>query len=377
MVHKSNNFKLSKLKLVDYKDICNECFVGNNKVNKFQDNTLYIFKRAENTRLSPLINVSQEVKLPNSFTSKDFYVASIKNGFCMQRQVILKDKKFILPDSFRRYETLGYGHSQLPYNLIDKTFDTLDISNIRSVAGEYIFLSGEVSSHFGHFLLEVVSRLWIAKYLDLKKYKFIMNPFDKFKWQLDILKALGIRQEQIYYLDNPTIFERVLIPVQAFALERFSSTFATDTWNKIGAYYDTGLGPEKIYVSRSKIQHKRRLLNELVVEKIFSSHGFKIIHPQELEIKDQINTFRNAKFIAGPAGSAMYNCIFQKNASKKLIMAPPKFIIPNDILINGSSKCELNYFIGKNVGNEPSGMFADWIVDIDKLSKFIKKSILR
>ncbi len=136
-------------------------------------------------------------------------------------------------------------------------------------------MSGENSNGFGHFLLEVISRLWITKYLDISQYKIIMNPEDRQRWQLDLLRALGIRTKQIVYLHHQTICERLYIPVQSFVLRKYTSTVASTIWQKIADYYDDGVGPKKIYVSRSKLNKKRRILrNEIEVEKLIALHGF-------------------------------------------------------------------------------------------------------
>lgn len=156
-------------------------------------------------------------------------------------------------------------------------------------------------------------------------------------------------------------------------MRKFTSTFANDVWRRIGDYYDDGVGPKKIYVSRLKLKNKRRrLLNEIDVENVFASHGFSIIHPQELSFRKQVSLFRNADFIAGPAGSAMYNCAFQKKPRKTLILSSRKFFKLSDVLINTSTEGQMNYFIGETVDNLTPGVRADWLVDIKKLKNFLK-----
>lgn len=108
---------------------------------------------------------------------------------------------------------------------------------------------------------------------------------------------------------------------------------------------------DKIYVSRSRLIKDKRQL--------FSSQGFSIIHPQELSISKQINLFRNAKIIAGPSGSAMYNCVFQIKPAKKLILASDRFFKISDVLINTSTNGQLYYFIGHTVNQNQEGVMTD------------------
>lgn len=370
----NNNKKLEKLKLVDYRKICQVKDFSHYNKGVLPNNSIYIVKDPEEINLIPPLNSFPEKKIPNESITNEFYIASIKNALCLQNQTILHKNKFILPDSFRHYGFIST-HRALHYDVASKSFNSNEkLDKITWQPGDSIFLSGEFSESYGHFLLEVVSRLWISQFIDIRQYKFIMNPTDRHRWQLDILKALGINPNQILYLHHPTRCERLHIPVQSFVLRKYTSTLAYNTWKKIGDYYDMGVGPDKIYVSRSKLKNnRRRLLNEKEVEKVLSSHGFSIIHPQELSIRNQVNLFRNARIIVGPSGSAMYNCVFQKKHTKKLILAPPKFLKISDVLINTSTKGQLNYFVGTTVDHNTPAIRADWLVNIDKFKKYLNE----
>ncbi|OLO37215.1 hypothetical protein BTR23_13900 [Alkalihalophilus pseudofirmus] len=364
--------KIENLKLLNYHDFCKVKEFRDYRKGVLQENSIYIVKEPETLSIIPPLNSFPKQKIPNKCLSKEFYFASIKNALCFKHQTIVYDNQFILPDSFRHCDIIS-SHRSLQYDADTSSYNLKEKFNkVIWQPGDCIFLSGENSSGFGHFLLETVSRLWITKYIGIKEYKFIMNPYDRQPWQIDILRALGIRPEQIVYLHHPVRCERLHIPVQSFVLRMYTSTFAYETWQKIGEYYDASVGFDKIYVSRSKLINKRRrLLNELEVEKVFSSKGFSIIHPQELSINKQINLFRNAKIIAGPSGSAMYNCVFQNKPIKKLILSSDRFFKMSDVLINTSTKGQLYYFIGHTVNQNTEGVKTDWWIDIGKLKKFL------
>jgi capsular polysaccharide biosynthesis protein len=369
----SSNKQIQKLEVTDYQNICQVKEFSDYKEGSLQENSLYIVKKPELLKLIPPLNSSQGIRIPKKCSTQEFYLASINNALCLKNQIILYNNK-LLPDSFRHYGLLST-HRSLRYNGVGKSFNLTKNKKdkINWQPGDSIFLSGEFSEEYGHFLLEVVSRLWILDFIDTSQYTFIMNPNDNQLWQLDILKALGIKEKQIVYLGHPTICERLHIPVQSFVLRKYTSTFAHNIWKRIGDYYDNGVGPEKIYVSRSKLKNKRRqLVNEAEVEELFSSHGFHIIHPQELSLSDQINYFRNANIIAGPSGSAMYNCVFQKKSGKKLILTSDTFFKLNDIFINTSTKGQLSYFFGQTIDVDRPAARADWLVQLGKLKMFLQ-----
>ncbi len=362
--------KFEKMKLIDYTNICQIKDFNDFKNGCLEENSFYIVKKRENIDIiRPTMPLFADI-IPNSCTTNDFYLASIRNGVCIKNQIIVYNNKYILPDSFRHYD-LYSSHRSLQYDVTSDSFYLKEkINKVGWQPGNTIFLSGENSNGFGHFLLEVVSRLWITKYIDINKYTFILNTNDRQQWQLDLLLALGVKPKQMIYLHQPTECERLHIPVQSFVLRKYTSSVAAYIWRKIGDYYDNGVGPKKIYVSRSKLNNRRRtLINEVEVENLFKSYGFMVIHPQELSIKNQINFFRNANMIAGPSGSAMYNCVFQTKPTQKLILTPRNFFKKSDVLINTSTRGQLHYFVGDTINNTSPVNIADWVIDIVKLKK--------
>ncbi len=372
MGERRRNMNRTNMKVISYRNICQVKNFNDFKLGILPENTLYHLRNPEKIQLVPPMHSFPGITLPNECETQEFYLASLKNILCLRNQTIIHNQRFLLPDSFRHYQ-FNTPTDNLYYNQrLDRFSIKGNIGKTKFQKGDCIFLSGEKSG-FGHFLLEVISRLWITKFIDIKRVKFIMNPEDRINWKLNILKAFGIELKQIIYLDNPTICERLHIPVQSFSLRKYTSSLAYETWKKIGDYYDRRTGFDKIYVSRSKLTNKRRILkNEKAVEKIFSLNGFKIIHPQELEISEQINLFRNAKVIAGPSGSGMYNCVFQQNQPKILILASNKFFKMSDILINTSTGGKLSYFVGETVDKYTPGIISSWSLDIKQLNHFLK-----
>ena len=369
--------KLMKLKLIQYRDFCKVRNVGQLQIEKLQGNQLFIVKPPEKVNIiAPISGLKEKIHYSNVSVSNEFYLASIENGLCLKNQVAVYGNKFLLPDSFRHYQYITSHKSLMGFEETNRFVTKQKTSKVRFQPGDSIFLSGEISQGYGHFLLEVISRLWISSFINLSQYKFIMNPEDNKQWQLDILKPFGISKQQIVHLNEPIRCERLHIPVQSFALRKYTSSFAYNTWEKIGDYYDRGIGTKKIYISRSKLNNKRRqLMNEKEVEKVFASYGFHIVHPQNLSVSQQINLFRNADIIAGPSGSGMYNSVFQKQYKKKLILTTRNFVKMSDMLINTSTKGELNYLFGNVIDNDITINHAKWIINTEKLKKFLNSYV--
>ena len=68
---------------------------------------------------------------------------------------------------------------------------------------------------------------------------------------------------------------------------------------------------DKIYVSRAKLE-SRKTYGEEKVQKIFERNGYKIIYPETLPLKKQIQLIKTCKYLAGCAGTALHMALFMK-----------------------------------------------------------------
>ncbi|RYY08137.1 MAG: glycosyltransferase family 61 protein [Sphingobacteriaceae bacterium] len=73
--------------------------------------------------------------------------------------------------------------------------------------------------------------------------------------------------------------------------------------------------PEKIYLSRSRV-NTRKVLNEDAVIGFLKNYGFECIHNEDLTTDEQIALFKNATHIVSCHGSQLTNIIFCKPGTK-------------------------------------------------------------
>jgi hypothetical protein len=204
----------------------------------------------------------------------------------------------------------------------------------RYIDDDVIFL-GNFSTHFGHFLIESMSRLWI--YLDnnfFGKKAVYIGKSDVFF--IELLEIFGLDKKNIARIKVPTRFRSVIIPEQANMLyERTYHKKYKEIYNKIrtnsrGYFYD------KIYLSRKKFQkEKSAVCGEYEIEKIFEDNGFKIVYPEKVSIKKQIELMKNCKHLAGIQGSAIHLSLFAADGIElTVIYRKHEDIFPAQIKIN-------------------------------------------
>jgi capsular polysaccharide biosynthesis protein len=251
-------------------------------------------------------------------------------------------------------------------------------SGIVTQPGLYYF-AGAAWDQFGHFVLEGLARWWLLARLPESvrgEVRFVVyNDRPLQTWQLELLEGLGVAAERIVYLREPMRFERMIIPSVAYNLHCAAAAAQHETWQSIGAAFDRGEGPERVYLSRSRYRPNRALINEAEVERSFQARGFAVFHPQELSIAEQVAAIRHARLIAGSAGSAMCLSAFARPGASKLIISPRNFTFRDDQLISHLRGEPLCYVLCTPRTHEPIARKADYEVEMGVLDAALDRWI--
>jgi len=179
-------------------------------------------------------------------------------------------------------------------------------------------LLGIWMSHYGHFITETLSRLWIYNEIDqyenLYIYPFI---FGKGKTELKPYQAyflglLGIPSHKIKTLRNYTSFEKITIPEQGWIANGRVSSGIHSIYKKIReAHLSNNISYDRVFLSRRKSTYNR-VINVSEVETIFELNNFSVIYPEELPIREQLIIYANCEVMAGFSGTALHNCVFSR-----------------------------------------------------------------
>ena len=81
-----------------------------------------------------------------------------------------------------------------------------------------------------------------------------------------------------------------------------------------------------IYVSRSRNVHeKRRMLNEIALERALQKQGYLIVYPEDLSIVEQASLFARADCIISATGAQITNAIFCRPNTKIVELCPIQY----------------------------------------------------
>lgn len=183
-----------------------------------------------------------------------------------------------------------------------------------------IIYLGYFFRHWGHFLMDCTTRMWILLEEAYKDYKvaFPNHPENILDGNYNrFLELLDVNEERIIPITKPSRFHTIIIPTEARLQPQNRHT---NEWYSIfdmvskGAVYDKSCIPSKVYFSRSKFGKPE--LGEKEIEENFRRNGYTIVYPEELTLDDQIGIFQYADEVVSSNSSICMNVVFARKGLK-------------------------------------------------------------
>ncbi|WP_190273149.1 glycosyltransferase family 61 protein [Methylorubrum extorquens] len=218
----------------------------------------------------------------------------------------------------------------------------LDNSPESLLAGCSLF-AGPLFNHFGHFLLESMSRLWSIR----------MQEYDNIIYQAPNADGLGINIfqrfmfEQLGIIDKikiiaePMRFERIFVPSPSLVIGSYARSEYSSIFEAIRNMHMRGRPrlETKIYLSRTLLDRGRTVGEELLQD-AFLKDGYEIIHPERMTPQQQVNLFSSATHIAGIQGSAFHNVVYCQPGTKTVMFVREEYSMID--FINIDKCCNLD-----------------------------------
>lgn len=202
--------------------------------------------------------------------------------------------------------------------------DKLNVDDLPIIESQlpYFFL-GEVTPHFGHFLVESTARLWPLLHLlpgFSANYLFcgLVAPNWLFKksYIQTIYNCFSLNLDNVVSYPEPCRLKNVFIAPPAFEIRRqghhsFRQSLqfvGTSLAGELNAINNTNLTP--LYLSKSKLDRGLSgITNETDIEKSLQKKGVDIWHPETVDLPTQIRELTRRKYIIGSVGSAFHSLL--------------------------------------------------------------------
>ena len=296
----------------------------------------------------PMRKVYEEYDKKNYFKKKKLKIIEVENA------TIYPPKK-----RFGQWEPLcGNGgvldsnnnyikeSAQTAENMYDRVNGIYKYNKDIEYRDETVIYANHFMKHWGHFLIDVIGRLWYTN----KKYKYVFTS--SFGQELkidgpfkDFLNYLGITEKDIIIINKPTKFKKVIIAETSivpgdYYTKEYPDIFKTVVKNC--PKEETNV--DKIYFSRRNFNRaQNKETGEEVIEDFFVENGFTPVSPEKLSLKEQINYLQNAKEIVAINGTLPHNIMFAKESTKLIMLNKTYSINHHSFLINQASKCDATY----------------------------------
>lgn len=199
---------------------------------------------------------------------------------------------------------------------------------------EGFFLGGNGSWNWYHYMIEILPKFLLFN--NLPKTLLVSEVVLQFPTMQSVLDIFLQNKSKIVYLKrNTTYHVKSLLYINDFNHLQFNrfddkilgigTFFNTEILNNFSNYILNYISnntnfPERVFLYRKNTHRMASNQDDL---KIFlESQGFISICMEEINFYDQVNVFRNAKFIIGISGAAWTNLIFCRNNPKAICFIP-------------------------------------------------------
>lgn len=180
------------------------------------------------------------------------------------------------------------------------------------VEGKFLY-AGFASDHFGHFLIESLSRLRS------------LTPHETIVWanrpklsnvHSEILETIGVKNK-IHFCRTPTRFFEIRFPNQDFII---GSHLSQEHINFLAKYMPKNtINGKKTILSRRNIDNTEDSSYFEYIESELNAHGWNIFHPQEYSIREQLDELSSSELVVGIEGSAFHSLLLLQEVRTKFI----------------------------------------------------------
>ena len=182
---------------------------------------------------------------------------------------------------------------------------------------------------YGHFLLEGLAKLYLLGVLKDMGVRARVPLSDRTPGWVRAFVSFYADERDIlpYALARQSVAPRSMImPSMLHTDHNFHPAFnlmVADLLRRAGvapAQREPGSGA-RIYLSRRQVHNGwHELTNEDEVEQVMEGFGFRIVHPQTLSLREQLELMASADIVAGEYSSALHNAMFCRPGTKVICL---------------------------------------------------------
>jgi capsular polysaccharide biosynthesis protein len=286
------------------------------------------------------------------------YLREYRDVVCAPRQLAVQGD-VVLPVSFHhglRDRLQTRSPLLTPANAHFAVLDS-SLAGAQRRPGAYYHLDSEFPGHFGHFMTEDIAKLWgwqaaRAAYPDAKMLVSTLKPGGgPSTIQRTLLAAWGVDPTDVVCIDRPVQVDVLIGATQMFYNGIYVHPEMHDIWARLREALrtpaaDRRRSPRRIFVTRAP-DALRPCRNGDEVQALFAEHGFEIVRPELLTVREQVDLFADAETIAGFGGSGMFNALYSARPGRRIIISSDRYLARNEWAIAAAKGDDYHHFFGE------------------------------
>ena len=210
--------------------------------------------------------------------------------------------------------------------------------------GERVMYGNFFIKQWGHFLLDVVGRLWYA--LQDKDIRIVFTTWEGRELQIDgnyrdFLSMAGIDAARISIINEPTRFGEVVVPDPSIV----PGSHYTREYESLMDTVVANAGKPEVQKGKKTYCTRRMLVKtgwtefgEDTVESCFVRSGYRQVSMEKLPLREQIAELNSSEEIAMVCGSLSHNLLFARNANRVYVLNKTYRLNQHQFMINTIAK---------------------------------------
>jgi capsular polysaccharide biosynthesis protein len=224
----------------------------------------------------------------------------------------------------------------------------------KSISGTHFYL-GRFPGHYGHFLIELLGRMWPLPNLSTAIDKYVYHgpkaPEDilHLPYVRPFFKLLGLNSNNLMRVVAPTQFDELLVAESSFQIRHHVYPDFFKLYDYIFEHVRSDFPPsptdQPLYLSKTKLRRGvSKILNEIEIESYLRAKGARIIYPETMDILDQLAAVASHQMVVGVEGSALHTVVIDPRPKQILCISHSDRINSNYVLIDKGRRNDSVYF---------------------------------
>lgn len=217
--------------------------------------------------------------------------------------------------------------------ILDRSSGYLDqlMQKVRNqtVSGTAVIMSAPGQEIYGHWLLDIVPRLWTLNQAGHTTEPILFQVVPE--WASYFLDIFAIDPARIRRHPAQLFrVERALLPSASKSGFRLGTTSLKAALDQVRTAHKpvdlpAKIGGEKIFFSRRQLaaSSRRSVVNIYAVEAEAARRGYRIVAPETLSVAQQIELMKSARIVVGEDGSALHNVVFAPKGARLGVLNLP------------------------------------------------------